>query len=54
MAPFKFYCPCPQSIMLESDTSQVGQQCQCPTCGMLFVVPDPNPAAAFRSNRPSA
>ena len=46
MAPFKFYCPCPQSIMLESDTSQAGQQCQCPTCGLMFVVPSPDPAHA--------
>lgn len=46
MAPFKFYCPCPQSILLESDTSQVGQQCQCPTCGMLFLVPSPQPTQA--------
>ena len=48
MAPFRFYCPCPRNILMESDTAQVGQQCQCPTCGLQFIVPspDPNQAAA--------
>lgn len=27
--------------MLEGDESQAGQQCQCPTCGTLFLIPHP-------------
>jgi len=46
MAPFRFYCPCPRNILMESDTSQVGQQCLCPTCGLQFIVPHPDPNLA--------
>lgn len=52
MAPFRFYCPCPQSILMESDTSQVGQQCQCPTCGLQFIVPNPAPSQAAAPGPP--
>lgn len=40
---FQFLCP--QGHLLEGDPSQAGQQCQCPTCGMLFIIP-PAPAQA--------
>lgn len=40
---FQFLCP--QGHLLESDQSQVGQQCQCPYCGVLFLVPQPIIAA---------
>jgi hypothetical protein len=35
--PFQFYCP--QGHLLEGHESQMGQQSQCPMCGMVFVVP---------------
>ncbi|HVC96960.1 MAG TPA: hypothetical protein VND64_24995 [Pirellulales bacterium] len=35
--PFQFYCP--QGHLLEGHESQMGQQNQCPLCGMVFVVP---------------
>ena len=34
---FQFYCP--QGHLLQGDDSLVGQQCQCPFCGTLLVVP---------------
>jgi hypothetical protein len=37
--PFQFQCP--QGHLLEGDPSQAGQQCICPTCGMLFIIPAP-------------
>ncbi len=43
-----FQFQCPQGHLLEGDESQAGQQCHCPTCGMLFIIPQPiaAPAAA--------
>lgn len=43
-----FQFQCPQGHLLEGDESQAEQQCQCPTCGMLFIIPQPigAPAAA--------
>jgi rubredoxin len=35
--PFQFLCP--QGHLLEGDESQAGQQCHCPTCGVLFIIP---------------
>lgn len=32
---------CPQGHLLEGDESQAGQRCQCPTCGQLFIIPQP-------------
>jgi rubredoxin len=46
--PFQFQCP--QGHLLEGDESQAGQQCHCPTCGMLFIIPQPiaaQPAGSF-------
>ena len=45
--PFQFQCP--QGHLLEGDESQAGQQCQCPMCGMLFIIPQPigAPAAVY-------
>jgi hypothetical protein len=37
--PFQFLCP--QGHLLEGIESMVGQQCQCPVCGMAFLVPAP-------------
>jgi hypothetical protein len=36
-----FQFTCPQGHLLEGDESQAGQQCQCPTCGTLFLIPHP-------------
>jgi hypothetical protein len=36
---FQFLCP--QGHMLQADESQVDQQCQCPHCGVEFLVPRP-------------
>lgn len=34
-----FQYTCPQGHLLEGDAAQAGQQVQCPTCGVLLVVP---------------
>ena len=34
---------CPQGHLLEGDESQAGQQCMCPVCQMLFLIPQPLP-----------
>jgi hypothetical protein len=58
-----FQFQCPQGHLLEGDESQAGQQCQCPTCQMLFIIPqpiaaEPEPAAGggfdFRSGKSAA
>jgi hypothetical protein len=36
-----FHFQCPQGHVLQGDESLAGQQCQCPTCGTLFIVPAP-------------
>jgi rubredoxin len=36
---FQFLCP--QGHTLQADESQIDQQCQCPHCGVEFVVPPP-------------
>ena len=36
-----FQFQCPQGHLLEADESQVAQQCQCPLCGVMFVIPEP-------------
>lgn len=36
-----FQFQCPQGHLLEGDPSQAGQAVNCPTCGMLFVIPAP-------------
>ena len=36
-----FQFQCPQGHLLEGDPSQAGQQCQCPECGTLFIIPEP-------------
>lgn len=41
-----FQFQCPHGHLLEGDESQAGQQCNCPTCGMLFIIPQPIGAAA--------
>lgn len=34
---FQFLCP--QGHLLQGDPSQMGAQCQCPYCGILFIIP---------------
>ena len=36
---FQFLCP--QGHMLQGDESQAGQQCACPYCNTMFLVPQP-------------
>lgn len=36
-----FQFKCPQGHLLEGDPSHAGQQCHCPVCGMLFIIPAP-------------
>ncbi len=36
-----FQFECPQGHLLEADASYAGQQCNCPHCGMLFIIPEP-------------
>lgn len=55
--PFQFQCP--QGHLLEGEPSQAGQQCHCPTCGMLFIIPAPIaapvvPAGGFTPYTPPA
>ena len=39
---FQFLCP--QGHLLEGDESQMGQACDCPMCGMRFIIPTVQPA----------
>ena len=43
--PFQFYCP--QGHLLQTDDSQVGQQCMCPYCQSVFLVPEPPRAVSL-------
>ncbi len=43
---FQFMCP--QGHLLEGDESQAGLNCQCPDCGVTFIIPVPVPAAETR------
>lgn len=36
-----FQFQCPQGHLLEGDEAQAGQTCQCPMCGMAFIIPAP-------------
>jgi hypothetical protein len=47
-----FQFQCPQGHLLEGDESQAGQHCQCPTCGMLFIIPEPIAAPAAEPQAP--
>ncbi len=40
---FQFLCP--QGHLLQAEESQAGQQSQCPYCGIVFLIPQPNPSA---------
>src|SRR2546426_1104931 len=42
-----FQFQCPQGHLLEGDPSQAGQAVNCPTCGMLFIIPAPLAAPAM-------
>jgi len=41
-----FQFQCPGGHLLEGEPSQAGQAVNCPTCGMLFVIPAPLPEPA--------
>jgi glutaredoxin len=41
---FQFLCP--EGHLLQGEESQAGQQCKCPYCGSVFLVPPPQLAAA--------
>lgn len=43
---FQFLCP--QGHLLQADASQMGRTINCPTCGVLFVVPTVTTAAAVQ------
>lgn len=45
-----FQFQCPQGHLLEGDPSHAGQQCVCPTCGMLFIIPAPLQAPVAEAN----
>jgi len=52
-----FQFECPNGHLLEGTPDQAGQQCHCPTCGMLFLIPEPvaeEPAVAPGFSFPSA
>lgn len=36
-----FQFECPNGHLLEGTPDQAGQPCNCPTCGMLFLIPEP-------------
>jgi Zn finger protein HypA/HybF involved in hydrogenase expression len=48
-----FQFQCPQGHLLEGEESQAGQQCQCPTCNMLFIIPQPIGAAVESAPGPA-
>jgi rubredoxin len=47
-----FQFQCPQGHLLEGEPSQAGQQCHCPMCGMLFIIPQPIVAPAAATDGP--
>jgi predicted RNA-binding Zn-ribbon protein involved in translation (DUF1610 family) len=47
---FQFLCP--QGHLLQADQAQMGQTINCPTCGVLFVVPTLTKAAAAPAETP--
>lgn len=53
-----FQFQCPQGHLLEGDEAQAGQTCQCPMCGMAFIIPAPltapEPAWHPASEQPKA
>lgn len=48
---FQFLCP--QGHLLQGDESLAGQQCQCPYCHSLFLVPQPQMPAYTPAPAPS-
>ncbi len=41
-----FQFQCPNGHVLEGEPEQAGLSCQCPLCGVLFIIPAPLPTAA--------
>lgn len=41
-----FQFQCPNGHLLQGEESQAGQQCYCPTCQILFIIPAPPAPAA--------
>ena len=48
---FQFLCP--QGHLLQGEESQAGQQCKCPYCDSLFLVPQPAAADAGAAGPPT-
>jgi hypothetical protein len=48
-----FQITCPNGHLLLAEPQQAGQQCQCPTCGIMFLIPAP-PAQAAPMAMPAA
>lgn len=49
-----FQFQCPNGHLLQGEESQAGQQCQCPICQMLFLIPQPLAAEATESAPPAS
>ena len=49
-----FQFACPQGHLLEGDESMANSQLNCPTCGMLFIVPEPLPPEPAPAPAPAA
>jgi uncharacterized Zn finger protein (UPF0148 family) len=49
-----FQFTCPQGHLLEGDPAYAGMQSQCPTCGTLFVIPQPQEPAPGQTEEASA
>jgi hypothetical protein len=49
-----FQFTCPQGHWLEADESHAGQQCRCPECGAMFLIPAPSVAAYGGAGEPSS
>lgn len=48
-----FQFTCPHGHLIEGDESLANQATQCPTCGVMFLVPEPLPAPAPAAPEPA-
>jgi hypothetical protein len=51
--PMAFQFLCPQGHLLQGEESLVGQPCQCPQCGVQFLVPPPVGAGPVEPQSPA-
>lgn len=49
-----FQFQCPHGHLLEGEPDQAGQQCTCPLCGVLFIIPQPVAAPEPPGSAPPA